>query len=183
MIEVCPRCSCRLGSPLKSGRLVCANCGWSNDPSPVKQETVRPKRSPFVEILTLCSRIIRRTFAYVIQIIQVKMQGLREARSEAAPAGKRLVEGLSDRLSALEKAIPTEATGSRWLTLEEAFRYLGGDPANSESVVTTENGSTSLPFRRFRTLTSVADFKSFGLDADLTRREAQKPWLRWTESK
>jgi hypothetical protein len=50
-------------------------------------------------------------------------------------------------------------------------------------VVTTENGSTSLPFRRFRTLTSVADFKSFGLDADLTRREAQKPWLRWTESK
>ncbi len=111
------------------------------------------------------------------------MQGLREARSEAAPAGKRLVEGLSDRLSALEKAIPTEATGPRWLTLEEAFRYLGGDPANSDSVVTTENGSTSLPFRRFRTLTSVADFKSFGLDADLTRREAQKPWLRWTESK
>jgi hypothetical protein len=109
------------------------------------------------------------------------MQDFREARSGAAPAGKRLVEGLSDRLSALEKAIPTEAAGPRWLTVEEAFRYLGGDPTNSDSVVTTENGATSLPFRRFRLLNSIADFKAFGLDADLTRRDIQKPWLRWTE--
>jgi hypothetical protein len=181
MIEVCPRCSCRLGSPLKSGRLVCANCGWSNDPSPVKREPSRPKRSPFIEILTLCSRIIRRTFVYVIQTIQAKILDLREAKSDAAPAGKRLVEGLSDRLSALEKAIPAEASGPRWLTVEEAFRYLGGDPNNSDSTVTTENGATTLPFRRFRLLTSAADFKAFGLDADLTRRDTQKPWLRWTE--
>jgi hypothetical protein len=183
MIEVCPRCSFRLGSPLKSGRLVCANCGWSNDPAPVKPEPVRPKRSPFIEILTICSRIIRRTFAYVMQIFQTKMQDLSEARSSAAPAGKRLVEGLSDRLSALERAIPTEADGPRWLTLEEAFRYLGGDPADTNSMVSTESGATSLSYRRFRLLTSVADFKAFGLDADLGRRDAQKPWLRWTQQK
>jgi hypothetical protein len=181
MIEVCPRCSCRLGSPLKSGRLVCANCGWSNDPSPVKREPSRPKRSPFIEILTLCSRIIRRTFVYIVQTIRAKIQDLREAKSGAAPAGKRLVEGLSERLSALEKAIPTEASGPRWLTVEEAFRYLGGDPTNSDSTVTTENGVTTLPFRRFRLLTSAVDFKAFGLDADFTRRDTQKPWLRWKE--
>jgi hypothetical protein len=183
MIEVCPRCSCRLGAPLKSGRLVCANCGWSNDPSPAKKETPHPKRSPFVEILTLCSRIIRRTFVYIVQMVQLKMQDLRQAKTEAAPVRKRLVEGLSDRLSALEKSIPTGLDEPRWLTLEDAFRYLGGDPTNSDSVVMTENGTTSLPFRRFRLLISAADFKAFGLDADLVRREAQKPWLRWTEQK
>jgi hypothetical protein len=181
MIEVCPRCSARLGSPLKSGRLVCANCGWSNDPAPIKPEPPRPKRSPFIEILTICSRIIRRTFAYIMQIFRIKMQDLNEVRSNAAPAGKRLVEGLSDRLSALERAIPTDADGPRWLTLEEAFRYLGGDPTDAESVVFTENETTSLPFRRFRSLTSIADFKAFGLEADLGRRDAKKPWLRWTE--
>ncbi len=109
------------------------------------------------------------------------MQDVREARSSAAPVGKRLVEGLSDRLSALEKAIPSEASGPRWLTIEEAFRYLGGDPTNSDSTVTTENGATTLTFRRFRLLTSITDFKAFGLEADLTRRDIQKPWLRWTE--
>ncbi|MCG9891289.1 MAG: hypothetical protein MH252_09450 [Thermosynechococcaceae cyanobacterium MS004] len=183
MIEVCPRCSCRLGSPLKSGRLVCANCGWSNDPPPSKRGVTETKRSPVVELLTVCSRIIRRTFVYVVQVIQTKIQDFRSARADAPPTGKRLVEGLSDRLNALEKAIPIASDEPRWLSIEEAFRYLGGDPSDSNSVVTTENGSTTIPFRRFRSLTSVTDFKAFGLDADLARRDAQKPWLRWTIEK
>jgi hypothetical protein len=181
MIEVCPRCSSRLGSPLMSGRQVCANCGWSNDPLPSRKETVQPKQSSLAEILTLCSRIIRRTFAYIVQTIRSKIQDFRGAKSSSASTGTGLVSGLSDRLSALEKAIPTVSDEPRWLTIEEAFRYLGGDPTDSNSFVSSDNGSISIPFRRFRTLTNAADFRAFGLEADPTRREAQRPWLRWIE--
>jgi hypothetical protein len=179
MIEVCPRCSSRLGSPLKSGRLVCANCGWSNDPPPSRKKAPEPKQSAFVEILTLCSRIIRRSIAYVVQTIRSKIQDLRGANANATSTGTGLVASLSDRLSALEQAIPDGSEEPRWLTVEEAFRYLGGDPSDSNSAVTTENGSTSIPFRRFRLLTSVAEYRNFGLEANLERRDAQKPWLRW----
>jgi hypothetical protein len=179
MIEVCPRCSSRLGSPLKSGRIVCANCGWSMDPPPSKTEPVQPKRAPLVEILTLCSRIIRRFLTYIVQTIQSAIIDLRQKQSHEMPSRTQIVSGLSNRLSALEKSIPTVSDEPRWLTVEDAFRYLGGDPSDSNSVVTTDSGATSLPFRRFRSLSSISDFKAFGLEADLTRREAQKPWLRW----
>ncbi len=179
MIEVCPRCSSRLGSQLKSGRIVCANCGWSMDPPPSKAEAVQPKRAPLIEILTLCSRIIRRAFTYIVQTIRSGIEDLRQKKAHEMPSGTQIVSGLSSRLSALEKSIPTVSDEPRWLTVEDAFRYLGGDPSDSNSAVMTDNGATSLPFRRFRSLSSAADFKAFGLEADLVRRESQKPWLRW----
>jgi hypothetical protein len=178
MIEVCPRCYSRLGSPLKSGRLVCANCGWSNEPPVSKTTAAGPKRSPFIEILIQCWRIVKRTFAYVIQSVTERVQEFRQVES------KQLVKGLSSRLSALEQAIPTgtAADAPRWLTLEDAFRYLGGDPNDSNSTVLTVNGSSSIPFRRFRALKNPEEFRSFGLEADVTRRDANKPWLRWTDA-
>jgi hypothetical protein len=176
MIEVCPRCYSRLGSPLKSGRLVCANCGWSNEP-PVSKATVSgPKRSPFIEILVQCWRIVKRTCAYVIQAVTERVQEFRQVES------KQLVKGLSSRLSALEQSIPTgTADTPRWMTLEDAFRYLGGDPNDSNSAVSMVNGSSSIPFRRFRALKNPEEFRLFGLEADVTRRDANKPWLRWTD--
>jgi hypothetical protein len=177
MIEVCPRCYSRLGSPLKSGRLVCANCGWSNEPPVSKATAAGPKRSPFIEILIQCWRIVKRTFAYAIQAVTERVQEFRQVES------KQLVKGLSSRLSALEQAIPTgtAADAPRWLTLEDAFRYLGGDPNDSNSTVSTVNGSSSIPFRRFRALKNPEEFQLFGLEADVTRRDANKPWLRWTD--
>ncbi|NJM74941.1 MAG: hypothetical protein HC852_03155 [Acaryochloridaceae cyanobacterium RU_4_10] len=176
MIEVCPRCYSRLGAPLKSGRLVCANCGWSNEPAASKTTISGPNRSPFVEILVQCWRIVKRTVTYVFQAVTQRVQEFRQVES------KQLVKGLSSRLSALEQAIPTGSTDApRWMTLEDAFRYLGGDPNDSHSAVSTVNGSSSLPFRRFRALKNPAEFRSFGLEADVTRRDANKPWLRWTD--
>jgi hypothetical protein len=176
MIEVCPRCYSRLGSPLKSGRLVCANCGWSNEPAASKTTAAGPKRSPFIEILIQCWRIVKRTFIYVIQAVTERVQEFRQVES------KQLVKGLSSRLSALEQAIPTgTADAPRWMTLEDAFRYLGGDPNDSNSAVSTVNGSSSMLFRRFRALKNPEEFRSFGLEADVTRRDANKPWLRWTD--
>jgi hypothetical protein len=178
MIEVCPRCSSRLGSPLKSGRLVCASCGWSADPVPSREiaQSAKTKQSPVVDILTLCWRIVRRTFVFVVQTIQDRIQSFRQVES------KEIVQGLSARLSALEKSIPTAgAETPRWMSLEDAFRYLGGDPNDPNSVVKTLNGSASFPLRRFRTFKKPADFVAFGLEADLERRDHNKPWLRWTD--
>ncbi len=114
MIEVCPRCSSRLGSPLKSGRLVCASCGWSTDPPPSKATipSAQVKQSPLIEILILCSRIVRRTFVFVVQTLRDRIQSFRQVES------KEIVQGLSARLSALEKAIPTAgAEAPRWMSL------------------------------------------------------------------
>lgn len=176
MMEVCPRCYTRLGTPLKSGRLVCANCGWSNEPAASKATVARPKRSPLMEILAQCWRIVKRTVSYVLQVVTERVQEFRQVES------KQLVKGLSSRLNALENAIPTGTTDTpRWMTLEDAFRYLGGDPNDSNSAVSTVSGSTSMPFRRFRVLKNPEEFQSFGLEADVTRRDANKPWLRWTD--
>ncbi|HEY9825905.1 MAG TPA: hypothetical protein V6D19_10685, partial [Stenomitos sp.] len=131
------------------------------------------------EILALAGRILRRWFAYVSQRLTSQWYALRN--SAPRPQGKRLVEGLSDRLSALEKAIPSDDDGPRWMTVEDAFRYLGGDPKDSDSVVTAVNGSFSLPLRRFKLLKTKSEFEAFGLEADFTRRDANKPWLRWVD--
>ncbi|MGB8702629.1 MAG: hypothetical protein WCD18_24715 [Thermosynechococcaceae cyanobacterium] len=183
MIEVCPRCYSRLGTPLKSGRQVCPNCGWSTNPGGVKAPPPPAKRSTFMDIVNLCGKILQRSLSYVVQLVQDKWQQFRAKPTQPAPKGKRLVEGLSDRLSALEQAIP-KAPGDapRWMSLEEAFRYLGGDPKNSDSTVTSVSGATSIPFRHFRILKSEADFRAFGLEVDFSRREANKPWIRWAET-
>jgi uncharacterized Tic20 family protein len=36
-LETCPRCSNKLGSPLRSGRQVCMRCAWSDQPKDVRQ--------------------------------------------------------------------------------------------------------------------------------------------------
>jgi hypothetical protein len=111
----------------------------------------------------------------VIQAVTERFQEFRQVES------KQLVKGLSSRLSSLEQAIPTGTDAPQWMTLEDAFRYLGGDPNNSNSAVSMLNGSSLIPFRRFRALKNPEEFRSFGLEADVTRRDANKPWLRWTD--
>lgn len=182
MIQVCPRCSSRLGPPLKSGRQVCANCGWSSDPPP-KQRSAHPNQiqktsSPWQDVLMICWRIIRRSIAYVWQRIQLLLQQSRVSENSVRP--EQWAAGLKKRLSALEEAIPTsvEHVSQSWMTLEDAFTYLGGDLSDSHSTVATLEGTNNFNFQQFARLKSVNDFKAFGLEADLLRRQEEKPWLR-----
>jgi hypothetical protein len=186
MIEVCPRCSSRLGPPLKSGRQVCATCGWSSEPSPQRKRSSSHaaqsrQASAWQEIALICGRIIRRSVVYVWQQIQLLLQRLRVSQNSVQP--HQLASGLKKRLSAIEEAIPTSPTSAEnlvqpWMTLEEAFQYLGGDFADPRSTVMTLDGSDNFNFQSFSRLKSVRDFKTFGLEADLLRRAEDKPWLR-----
>jgi hypothetical protein len=182
MIEVCPRCYSRLGAPLKSGRQVCANCGWSNELVTDKTSSGYTKRSSVRELVNIVGRIVRRAIAYVSQVLRSWIPGSKSERSAERPVGQRLVSGLSKRLSALEQAIP-DASGEqvRWMSIEEAFRYLGGNPKDTNSTVNNLNGSLSIPFRRFQLLKTAAEFRAFGLEIDPMRQAANKPWLRWSD--
>jgi hypothetical protein len=181
MIQVCPRCSSRLGPQLKSGRQVCANCGWSSDPPP-KQRSARSNQvqttSPWQDVLLICWRIIRRGITYVWQRIQLLLQQSRVSENSVRP--EQWASGLKKRLSALEEAIPTsvEHVSQSWMTLDDAFTYLGGDVSDPRSTVATLEGTDNFSFQRFSKLKSVNDFKAFGLEADLLRRQEEKPWLR-----
>lgn len=87
------------------------------------------------------------------------------------------MSNLSNRLSALEQSIPTSPRAP-WITPEEAFMVLGGQPNNPQSVVRTLNGQAAVSFARFQTLRSEREWQAFGFEADTVRRETDKPWLR-----
>ena len=183
MIEACPRCSSRLGPPLSSGRQVCVECGWSSAPAKPKQAAApsekRKKTSAPQRLIVLCWRIIKRTATYLVLLVQNKVQQFKESQSRRRKQSGSLIQGLTDRLSAVEEAIPTslEKSARSWLNLEEAFERLGGDPTDPKSLVKTLNGQASLPFSGFCQL-SEKEFRAFGLESDWARRKANKPWLR-----
>jgi hypothetical protein len=74
--------------------------------------------------------------------------------------------------SKLENSIDTE-----WMTVKEAFAWLGGDPKDPSSGVTSLDGRRSVGFHRFRVL-KAADYKAFGLKFQSDRRRQQMPCLK-----
>ena len=185
MIETCPRCSTRLGPPLTSGRQVCVECGWSSAPAASRQTatgTARQKKQPSAlkRVFILCWRIIKRTSTYIFLLLRTKAKQFQQSQTHNKVQPGQLVQGLTERLSALESAIPTsvERQTQSWMTLEDAFRMLGGDPSNPKSYVKTLNGEAALSFSRFCRLRSDHEFRAFGLEHDWTRRNANRPWLR-----
>ena len=123
-------------------------------------------------------RIIKRTVTFIFLSLQNKVQQFKESQPQRKNQTKQFVRGLTDRLSALEESIPTSAETRSWMTLEDAFKVLGGDPKNPKSVITTLNGQGSLSFSRFCMLRSEGEFRAFGLECNWGRRQAKQPWLR-----
>lgn len=64
-----------------------------------------------------------------------------------------------------------------WMTVREAFIWLGGNPSQNSSLVTSQDGSRSITFNRFRVL-SPSDYKVFGLEFRPDRRHRKLPPLR-----
>lgn len=66
-----------------------------------------------------------------------------------------------------------------WLTVKEAYEWLGGDPDDPDSQVTSSDGTRSVKFNRFRVL-SASDYQAFGLEFRPDRRRRRQPCLRPT---
>ncbi len=182
MIETCPRCSSRLGPPLTSGRQVCVECGWSTAPASKRTKAAPLKRKPsaLMRIVVLCWRIIKRAITFLFLLLQNKVEQLKASQPRRKDQTQKLVQGLTNRLSALEEAIPTSVDAKKrsWMTTEDAFEALGGDPQNPNSLITSLNGRASVSFPRFCKLRSDEEFRAFGLESDWNRRSANQPWLR-----
>lgn len=178
MLETCPRCSNRLGPPLKSGRQVCANCGWSS--AAIASQGSPSSQAGAGSILQVCGRILKRIFQYFSSLIQVWMGKLQKSKQNSNIKPGNMVKGLADKLSSLEQAIPTEVSDSKrpWMTVEEAFVHLGGDVRVPTSIVHSLDGRSRVPLARFREYYSEQEFKAYGFEMSLERRRAQKPWLR-----
>lgn len=178
MLETCPRCTTRLGPPLKSGRQVCANCGWS---SVVATAQPQGKSASAVgQLLQVCGRIVQRAVRYLLSMIQLGWGKLRQTQQQRGLQPSNMVKGLTDRLSNLEQAIPQEAGGGNrpWMTPEEAFVSLGGDVNFPNSVVHSLDGRSRVPFSRFCQYRQEEEFRAFGLEMNRERRQVSKPWLR-----
>lgn len=100
----------------------------------------------------------------------------------ACSDGKAIAK-LQARVSALERkwaidlsSNPIE-TEMEWMTVKEAFAWLGGDPNDPSSGVTSLDGRRSIGFHRFRVL-KATDYRAFGLEFYSDRRCKQQPCLR-----
>lgn len=176
MLETCPRCAHRLGPPLKSGRQVCANCGWSSAIFSSSQSTTgKTTASSTGNLLQVCGRILKRSFQYVGSLLKLWLGKLQNSQQNG-----NVVQGLAAKLSSLEQAIPTTVGDPNrpWMTVEEAFVHLGGDVRYPNSVVHSLDGRARVPLARFREYYSEQEFKAYGLEMSLERRRANKPWIR-----
>ncbi len=179
-VDTCPKCSSRVGPPLKSGRQVCANCGWS---SGVAKAPVAPSASPTKSglggLIQRLVRIIGRTISYGFTSAQRLFAQLIESSKQQRSQPAKLLQSLNQRLANLEEAIPTDPNAPKWMTSEAAFKFLGGDPTNLRSEITNRKGNRTIKFNNFKSLTSANDFLDFGLELNQERRDANKPYLRW----
>ncbi len=77
----------------------------------------------------------------------------------------------------VSNSTPTPAKIDEWLSVKEAFTWLGGNPNQSNSTVSSRDGSRSITFNRFRVL-NASDYKLFGLEFKQDRRQRKLPCLR-----
>jgi hypothetical protein len=178
MLESCPRCSSRLGRPLSSGRQVCAECGWSSSPPRSQMPpSPAPQKEGLAHIVQLCWRIVQRVVRLSVAWLQEKLRAYQQSRAKNQVKPAQVMANLSDRLSALEKSIPT-VSKSPWITPQEAFEALGGDLDDPQSVVRTLNGEAAVSFARFRVMKSEREWQAFGYEMSAARRDADKSWVR-----
>lgn len=106
----------------------------------------------------------------------------------------KVLDDLEVRLSALERlahpgvefakrshqsdfAATEVGQDGEWMTVKQAFTWLGGDPKDPASGVSSLDGRRSVGFNRFRVL-KAADYQAFGLAFQSDRRRQQLPCLR-----
>jgi hypothetical protein len=178
-VDTCPKCSSRVGPPLKSGRQVCANCGWSSGrvktPAAASTPTQPGLGGLIQQLVRIVGRMISYGFASAQRLFEQLMQSAKQQRSQPG----KLMQSLNERLANLEEAIPSNPDAPKWMTPESAFKFLGGDPTNLRSEITNRRGNRTIKFNNFRALTSADDFLDFGLELSPERRDANKPCLRW----
>lgn len=65
-----------------------------------------------------------------------------------------------------------------WLTPEEAFQLLGGNPDNPNSKVSTLDGKRRIGLSAFRRLVNTAEYADFGFQYSSDRHLKNLPYLR-----
>jgi hypothetical protein len=169
-----------MGSPLSSGRQVCANCGWSTAPLTAKDSTTSSaSEGGLGQIIGICLRIIRRTISLTFAFLKRQMGSLLQASKENRPQAKKIMKGVTERLSSLEQGMQTADGLGAWMTVEGAFKFLGGNPSDLRSEVRSRDGAKALKFYQFKAMSSASDFQNFGLDYSQQRRDENKPCLKW----
>lgn len=190
MINECPRCATRMSRPLSSGRQICPNCGWSgtlvrsNLTNTSSRSETKSGLGSIFQLVGASLRLVRRSFSYVFLVIRHKLNELTRRGSQSTAGSGSFMQGLTQRLTNLEQAIPNAPARpaypqGEWLTPEAAFCQLGGNPRKPDSVITTQDGRRSISLTHFQSLKSPEEFARFGLEFSQARYNANQPWLRW----
>lgn len=136
---------------------------------------------------SLGDRTSLNTILFRVEVLEQKLGDLVDRFDS------QFLEQLEARLSALEQERMTAEIAypltthnrshresshkAEWMTLKEAFAWLGGDPQDPSSGVTSLDGRRSVGFNRFRVL-KASDYQVFGLEFQSDSRRKQLPCLR-----
>lgn len=116
----------------------------------------------------------------VAQLEEIALISSQQVSSHPTPAasafkGRPSSNGRkSSTSSALIQDRPEE-----WLSTADAFRALGGDPEDSDSTVSSLDGTRIVKFNTFRLWQSSEAYEAFGLELNRRRRLSKKPCLRF----
>ncbi len=184
MLENCPRCSARLGSPLKSGRQICAHCGWSTiavletpPQTSTKPPVQKPEKVGPLSLIRQFLRVCGRILGYFFNSLKQRFLGIFQS---SRPKTGEIFKGLAEKLHELEESIPTgnEPPEAPWLYPREAFEELGGIPEDLTSQVSTLNGKFRINYSQFRVLHDKDAYKMLGLEYSPERQQKGLTYLR-----
>ncbi len=121
----------------------------------------------------------------VAQLEEATLHTFQQATLSSSSAAKSLRD-LRDKSPRRRKSAPDSSSGGtvadrpeEWLSTADAFRLLGGDPEDSNSTISSLDGTRSVKFNTFRLWQSSESYAAFGLELNRRRRLSKKPCLRF----
>ncbi len=121
----------------------------------------------------------------VAQLEEATLHTSQQASLSSSSAAKSLRD-LRNQSPCRRKSAPDSSSGGtgadrpqEWLSTADAFRMLGGDPEDSNSTISSLDGTRSVKFNTFRLWQSSESYAAFGLELNRRRRLSKKPCLRF----
>lgn len=139
-----------------------------------------PKDSP--QLVERLDQVEAKLAAVIAQLAELQAPALQTPAKPAQPSPQRPIEGQMSILAAIADQVEAQrptaspAPVDDWLTREQAFEALGGNPTDEASEVARLDGKATIRFQTFRN--PKTKHAAYGVEFSRERFDAGQPCMR-----